>query len=67
MPIIFHTLRYFRLILKGLLDLNMFILQSAQMISLHSEPRKAVSNAFTQAFVFLRQLIFDSLSGLYAS
>ena len=35
------------------------------MISLHSESCKAVSNAFTQAFVSLRRLIFDPLLGLY--
>ena len=40
------------------------------MISLHSEPHKAISNAFShfcQAFVSLRQLIFDPLLGLNAS
>ena len=65
MPTIFPTLRYFRLISVYSLTLNMFynnIFIVSLMMSLHSEPRKAVS--FMQAFVSRRRLIFDPLLGL---
>ena len=39
--------------------------QPLLFMSLHSEPGKAVLNAFMQAFLSLRRLIFDPLLGLY--